>query len=122
MKQIKTCSGLVDQALLINALDEVGPGGANHLYSIKKKQEDSPLEELKVKFQEGPVSSSKDINGITNESLLLIVVNRMEGFQSGPYACEENEEVLGDLRKALASLEKRTQDRKNRGVEGKLEE
>lgn len=78
-------------------------GGTNHMASIK--------------FQNGPVKEF-GINGITNESLLAIVEDRLLGFQSGQFACRENAVALTKLQECMMWLQKRTRDRMARGVEG----
>lgn len=102
--------------------DEPGPAGANHDYIIRGEEagDDLLMDLARISFQEGPVGEH-GINGITNESLLAIVIDRLEGFQSGPYACEENEEALAATQAALEALMGRTRDRLERGVEGKNE-
>ena len=57
--------------------------------------------------------------GVTNEALLAIVIDRLEAFQDGPYACAENEKALVGLRDALQALHDRTLNRTARQVEGK---
>lgn len=53
-----------------------------------------------------------------NEALLAIVEDRLQGFQSGQYACRENALALTKLQEAMMWLQKRTRDRMARGVEG----
>ena len=59
------------------------------------------------------------MNGITNEALLSIVIHRLKGFMSGPFPSVYSEKALRFTKKALRWLERRTRDRKERGVEGK---
>src|SRR5687768_10059377 len=61
-----------------------------------------------------------DTHGITNETLLAVVIDRIEGFQAGPLASGFNENALHHLRAALNSLHQRSLDRISRGVEGTL--
>ena len=95
-------------------IDEPGDGGASHKYIVYKT---SGEHITTIKFQEGPIQES-GTNGLTNESLLSIVENRLKGFQSGQFACPENQKALEAVSSALSALSKRTQDRKKRGVEG----
>lgn len=70
-------------------------------------------------FQNGPVKEDGNgVNGLTHEVLLAILIDRIEGFQTGPWACPENALTLGYLRAALAQLHARTNAREARGVEG----
>jgi hypothetical protein len=68
-------------------------------------------------FQRGPIAEA-GVNGITNEVLLAILIDRLEGFQSGKYACTETERALEHCKDALEYLEERTKQREARGVEG----
>jgi len=59
-------------------------------------------------FQRGP-EKSVGVNGLTNEVLLAVVMDRLERFQAGPAPCEENAEALELLERALAKLAARVQ-------------
>lgn len=59
-----------------------------------------------------------DYPGVTNEALLAIVIDRLEGFQAGPFACTENAAALDHARICLGELQERTRGRIRRGVEG----
>lgn len=91
-------------------------GNASHHYVIIAPQ-DSNLADWHLDFQQGP-GRTAGVNGITNEVLLAIVIDRLEGFQSGKHACDANAQALSHCAFALASLESRTRDRMQRGVEG----
>lgn len=70
-------------------------------------------------FQNGPVKENGEgVNGITHEVLLAILIDRLQGFQSGPYKNRENAVAITKLEEALMWLHKRTLDREARGVEG----
>ncbi len=97
------------------AMDKPGPGGACHEYRIKDADCTRALGF--VTFQNGPVKES-GANGVQHEDLIAIVIDRLEGFQAGAYACEENGVALDHLRLALNVLQNRTRKRMARGVEG----
>lgn len=103
----------------VEVLDLPGPGNACHNYRVttipKKDQDTSVL--CEVEFQKGPIKES-GVNGCHNEDLIAIVIDRLEGFQSGEYKCRENALVLTKLEEALHWLRHRTQKRISRGVEG----
>lgn len=42
-----------------------------------------------------------DANGITNEALIAVVIDRLERFQEGPYKCRENALTITKLEEAL---------------------
>jgi len=57
-------------------------------------------------------------DGTTNEEVLKCLITRMNYLQ-GKFPCRENEIVITKLEESLMWLEKRTNDRKARGVEGR---
>ena len=112
----------LNEALLINVLDEPGQGNACHEYQIRKfvRNEDdatADVELANIRFQNGPIQEA-GVNGISGEALLAIVEDRLIGFQSGPFACRENAVALTKLQEAMMWLQKRTRDRMARGIEG----
>ena len=103
----------VNHQLGIVVHDEPGHGGACHSYSII----DDPKPLCGIDFQNGPIKEV-GVNGITHEALLAILIDRMEGFQAGPYASKDNARALTHMKAALGSLQNRTRARIARGVEG----
>lgn len=71
-------------------------------------------------FQEGPVKEV-DINGFSNEQVILAVLTRLEAFQNSPYKCKENEDAIFHLNEALEAMYSRTCNREKRNVEGTSE-
>ena len=57
-------------------------------------------------------------NGTTLEDLLLVAIERLKDLNSR-FGCEENEDAIIKMQEARECLNKRTRDRKERGVEGK---
>ena len=106
----------------IRVTDEPGSGGASHRYEIigcdyaKNPSSNNDFTSV-ILFQNGPINEN-GTNGITQEVLLAIVVDRLKSFQSGPYACRENAIALTKIEEAMMWLQKRTIDRMKRGVEG----
>jgi hypothetical protein len=110
-------NGLND-ALKIEVLDERGPGNANHIYAITSPSiDDGQRDSQTIQFQNGPITEA-GVNGISNEALLAIVQDRLEGFQSGQYSCRENAIALTHVQDAMHWLQHRTRERLARGVEG----
>jgi hypothetical protein len=115
--------------LTIEVLDEPGAGGANHLYQVRgfntatnpsdpfTARHGQPAEHATILFQNGPIAEA-GVNGTTHEVLLAIVIDRLESFQAGPYACDENAAALESIKAAQESLLSRTRARMVRGVEG----
>lgn len=108
------------EAVIVNVFDEPDDSGACHWYGISTKSGDGVYDVTEIKFQKGPIAEV-GVNGGSVEALLAIVADRLKGFQSGPFACDANEEALTHAINALAALNERTQDRLARGVEGKNE-
>ena len=116
-----TVSG--DQAVQLNisVVDEPGAGGASHQYHIDWTGDQAWKNEkpnsLDVHFQEGPIKEF-GVNGITQEALLAITIDRLRSFQKGPFSCRENAIALTHCEEALMWLQRRTVERIRRGVEG----
>lgn len=112
----------LNEALDITVTDEPGAGGANHNYVIavdetKTKLSPGVTVHTTIAFQNGPIQEN-GVNGLSQEALLAVVIDRLRSFQAGPYACRDNAVALTHLDTALMWLQKRTRDRMARGVEG----
>lgn len=130
----------LNEAIDIIATDVPGLGGANHRYEIVRRFSAAAPDPIRdhdgeahqysptvIEFQKGPILES-GFNGISNEALVAIVIDRMRGFQgmlplpdgssAAPFSCRENAIALTHLEDALMWLQKRTRDRMARGVEG----
>lgn len=99
------------------SVDVVDPG---HYYEIDAGFGPIVEELTTIKFQTGPVKEN-GVNGVTNEALLAILIDRLDHLQ-GKFPCNENEVALSHINKALDALEARTADRLSRGVEGTNQE
>ena len=113
-----------DKGLTITC-DERDPAAGNmsHDYTIMLPEvrdmpaDGAPAPTMTIHFQHGPVAEA-GINGITNEALLAIVRDRLEGAQEGQFRCRENALAITAIEEASLWLAKRTLDRMARGVEG----
>jgi len=101
----------------VYASDSRGTGGASHRYVVANVDGKALSE---IAFQDGPVKEA-GVNGIHNEDLIAIVIDRLQGFQAGDFSCRENALALTKLEEAGMWLRKRTTDREVRGVEGTSE-
>ncbi len=106
----------------IHAVDDLGQGGACHEYRIdffERKEGDSGTtgDCRNISFQNGPIKEF-GVNGIPDEALYAILIDRLQGFQKGQYSCRENAVALTHLETALMWAQKRTHEREARGVEG----
>ncbi len=70
-----------------------------------------------IHFQEGPIKEA-GVNGVCNEDLINMVIDRLEHFQKSEFKCRENAMAITKLEEALLWLRKRTMQREARGVEG----
>lgn len=104
----------VNAQIEISVLDEPGAGGANHRYLMQFPGGVGQC----IDFQNGPIAEA-GVNGITQEALIAICIDRLRSFQAGPFACRENALALTKLEEAMHWLHARTRDRQWRGVEGK---
>ena len=117
---------VANKQIQIMVMDETGPGGANIKYQISIPKNEvggpPPFRVMHLSFQNGPVDEDGNgVNGLTHEVLLAIIIDRLEGFQRGPYRCAENEAACQNLKSALMWLQQRTNKRVERGVEGTME-
>lgn len=102
----------------VNRYDERAEFGAHHEYAIYVGDQTSTAPPTVVlKFQKGPVKEH-GVNGITDEALLAIVLDRLRGFQTTPYSCRENSLAITKLEEALHWMMHRAIARQRRGVEG----
>lgn len=97
----------------IEVMDEPGAGGAHHEYHVILPSGERTF----ISFQNGPIAES-GVNGLTQEVLLAIVIDRLRSFQAGPFACRENAIALTKVEEAQHWLLSRTRARMARGVEG----
>lgn len=68
-------------------------------------------------FQHGPIQEF-GVNGTTIETVIDVLINRLRGFERGPFSSLYNADAIDYLEKAHERLLDRTRDRLKRGVEG----
>lgn len=119
--------------LTITVLDEPGQGGACHAYLVEgfdcscnpathlfdevDPERTDERRSIAITFQNGPIAES-GVNGVTLESLIAIVIDRLRSFQAVKHGCRENALALTKLEEAMHWLHSRTRSRLARGVEG----
>jgi len=89
---------------------------ANHSYTVRTVKVPNTILSH-VCFQKGPIKEC-GVNGVNNEDLLAMVLDRLQSFQESDFKCRENAIAITKLEEALLWLRKRTMDREARGVEG----
>jgi len=114
------------ECVFVGTDDEPASDGANHAYHIavhpydaeKGQARDEPaVAFVRLQFQNGGLKEV-GANGITDQALIAIVLDRLRGFNDGPYRCRENSMMITKLEEALMWGEKRGNDRARRNVEG----
>lgn len=126
-RQLEAHKGIsqVNGSLQIHVMDQPGKGGANQRYDITGQDASNnisnidaegvypaagcnPLSRLPIIFQQGE-PAVVGVNGITMEALIVILIDRLRGFQAGPYACPENDKALDAQQQSLMWLERRAE-------------
>lgn len=113
----------LNEVFVVDHPHDVNKG--NHQYHIAHREIDpetglgiefKPL--LDIQFQNGPRKDPSAKTGVLDTDLLEVVRHRLNGFQSGPYATRENAIALTHIEEALMWMNKRVEDREERGVMG----
>lgn len=76
---------------------------------------------IRVEWQNGPLGRDEERtepNGAFVETLIAIVIQRIEHYNSTGFACRENSLAITKLEEAQHWLQHRTADRERRAVEG----
>lgn len=110
-------SSALNNIISVQALGDPGAGGAHSLYRIEGWG-DLKTCSVTLTFQNGGMYEVGP-NGLSDESLISVLIDRLRGFQKGPFSCRENAIALTHLEESLMWLQKRTSDRIARNVEGK---
>lgn len=110
-------SKLNREHITVRSIDEIDTDGAHHVYEIIAATPETIVSRTIVAFQKGGLAEA-GINGITDQALLAVVIDRLRGFQSGPFPSRENALAITKLEEALLWMSKRYADRAARGVEG----
>lgn len=100
---------------IVITTDTPNSSGAAHKYDLSINGDAVGL----IQFQEGPRNVAGSIAGVTEAALLAVLIDRLEGFQAGPYACYENAMQLSNLYACLSLTKARADERAKRGVLGK---
>ncbi len=123
--------GMLNEKLRLEAYDDPDPTTkSNYKYQlyIKMGNEWEKLGGV-LTFQKGPLVKEPSVsdpnpqpsppNGFSSEVLLAILIDHLQGFQSGPFSCRENSLAITKCEEALLWLQKRTKSRADAGKEGR---
>lgn len=112
----------------VDVCDEPHPvNGAHHAYALHRDlslMEAAEAGEIcllagEIQFQRGPRNEPDSTPGTLDGAVLSVLIHRYSCFQAGPFACPENDEILGHLTAARDGLIRRAKERAARGVLGK---
>jgi hypothetical protein len=99
--------------------DEPGVGNGSHHYEVYAESKDgASFNVLSLQFQHGP-RLEVGVNGVVTGTLLQILIDHLQGFQSGEYRNRETACAITHLEEALFWLKSRELEREQRGVLGK---
>ena len=96
------------------------PGHQYEMSNFENKDQQGQILQFihKEPKEEGSTELVTISDGTTNEEVLEVLIDRMNFLQS-KFPCRENALVITKLEESLMWLNKRTQDRMKRNVEGK---
>ena len=113
--------------------NDPGAGGASHCYMIVKAGAEqvcirtprfdySSFEKEnivgEIHFQHGARNEKGSVPGVLDTDLLEIVRDRLKAFNQGEFATRENALAITHIEEALLWMNKRVEDRAERGVLG----
>lgn len=110
--------GFTDEFLIVRAGVD-GAGGCPHLYEIYRAdgtddETQNPI--CRIELQHG---NPKEIgvNGIGNQTLMLIALDFLKKANAGEFACRETSVVITKMEEAMQWTKQRELDRRARGVQ-----
>lgn len=91
------------------ALDSPDDSGASHQFRFER---DDGAQIGAITFHTGEIEPhiGKDVNGVTMESLIIAMIDRLKGFQKGDSPHKQNEFARKRLEEALQALQVRTKE------------
>lgn len=94
---------------------EKGNGSAYHNYVIDLQDGNK---QVPIGFQNGARKLTDSIHGVLDSDLLEIVRHRLQCFQQGEFSTRENAIALTHIEEALMWMNRRVEERIERGVLG----
>lgn len=120
--------GSANPGIRIIPLEDLGPDGIEyedgerrndgqcHRYRIERKATAGDASDI-LQFQDG-APLYVGVNGITEEALIAILIDRLQRFNRGEFPSRQNSLAITKLEEAMHWLGDRTGERTERGVEG----
>lgn len=106
--------------IAVNAVDSPGFGEPNRRYEVAGfntaynsasmlpgQQYPASFSALPIFFHDDTKGPNSPASGVTEASLLAIIVDHIQGRQNGPGACVENAEVVNHIAAAMQLLNQR---------------
>jgi hypothetical protein len=111
----------LNEALTLLACDDVNDGGAPCEYLVRYARPNIYVPASRILYNHGLRFHTGDpaqgVTGLSNEALLAMVLDRLRGFQTGPYPCPENTHAVQCVEQALRWLRLRSEHRRAREEE-----
>ena len=117
MTEVKNHLLLLEKPFVIKSNEPKAEGLAPTEYVVEWTDKGGYTSSAKIVFQDGPVPEN-GYNGVIDEALTVILMDRLKHWQAGPFRNRENALVLTALEESMLWRVSRTLERKARNVEG----
>lgn len=107
--------------IIADERDAKNGGNGSHHYDFTASKGTAVHQVGFIQFQHGPRLDPKSRIGVTEAALYVVLIDRLEGFQAGPFACDENMQQIDLLKQCLALTKARADARAAAGILGKNE-
>jgi len=104
--------------LRVLALDNPDDSGASHQFRFER---DDGSQVGAINFHTGVIEphAGLDVNGVTMEALIVVMIDRLKGFQKGENPHKQNDFARKRLEEALKALQGRTEELLEKSKESK---
>lgn len=126
--------GVANDYIIVEAGDELtdkqikgeGKSHASYNFFVKSVRGGEWSKSLNVRFHQGPLLEENPdgsvrqlpVQGVTNEAVLAMVLDRLEVFQKGKFACNQNQFAIERIKEAIDALKAREAERFKAGIVG----
>lgn len=110
----------IDKVVNGEVVDGITAYAQGHYYKISANPETQNAKdfEISLHFQDGPIHEH-GVNGVTSEALLKVLIHRTKSLDE-KFPSEFNKQAIIYMESALEEFNKRTAERRARGVEDTL--